>query len=30
VFIVFNAFAAVFIYWLARVPKKAKAKSKKE
>jgi len=29
VFIIFNAFAAVFLYWLARVPKQTK-KAKKE
>lgn len=29
-FIVFNAFMAVFLYWLARVPKKAKTKKEKK
>ncbi|PWY72123.1 hypothetical protein BO94DRAFT_476102 [Aspergillus sclerotioniger CBS 115572] len=30
VYVVFNAFAAVFLYWLVRVPKKKSAKEKKE
>ncbi len=29
-FIIFNGFAAVFLYWLARVPKKSASKAKKE
>lgn len=30
VYVVFNLFAAVFLYWLVRVPKKRTSKSKKE
>lgn len=30
VYIIFNVFAALFVYWLVRVPKKKFAKKKKD